>query len=259
MQAWVGVGSADEAPAQAGVAHVVEHMLFKGGGTASASSRARSSARGGEINAWTSFDHTVYHAVLGRDHVDAAIDALGDALIAPRVDPRRARARARGRSSRRSARAPTIRRAAVAQSLFATAFVAHPYRRPVIGTADSVRRLGERELVEFFRSYYVADNVDARRRGRRRSGSACGAASSAGSARCRRAGRARRRDARAGADGAARGRARCATSARRTSRSAFTCRAARHPDVAALDVAAILLGESESARLPRALRDATSS
>ena len=47
----------------------------------------------------------------------------------------------------------------VAQSLFATAYVAHPYRRPVIGTAESVQRLGERELVEFFRSYYVADNL----------------------------------------------------------------------------------------------------
>src|SRR5439155_26180506 len=47
----------------------------------------------------------------------------------------------------------------VAQSLFATAFVAHPYRRPVIGTAESVARLHERDLVEFFRSYYVADNT----------------------------------------------------------------------------------------------------
>src|SRR5256885_2112992 len=47
----------------------------------------------------------------------------------------------------------------VAQSLFATAFVAHPYRRPVIGTATSVRGLGERELIEFFRGYYVADNL----------------------------------------------------------------------------------------------------
>src|SRR6185295_12570134 len=43
--------------------------------------------------------------------------------------------------------------------LFATAFAAHPYRRPVIGTAQSVERIGERELLGFFRRFYVADNL----------------------------------------------------------------------------------------------------
>src|SRR3954451_13845252 len=58
VQAWVGAGSADETPTQAGLAHVVEHMLFK-----SRDPLARSiEGRGGEVNAWTAFDHTVYHA-----------------------------------------------------------------------------------------------------------------------------------------------------------------------------------------------------
>ena len=96
VQAWVGVGSADERPPQAGVAHVVEHMLFKGSASYGVGELTRAiEGSGGEINALTSFDHTVYHAVLGRDHVDGAIDALGDALTAPRVDPRSSRASAR--------------------------------------------------------------------------------------------------------------------------------------------------------------------
>src|SRR5688572_1783912 len=113
---------------------------------------------GGEINAWTSFDHTVYHAVLGRDHAEAAIDAIGDALMTPRVDPHEL-------DRERQVILEEIRQGSddparsVAQSLFATAYVAHPYRRPVIGTAETVQRLGERDLVEFFRSYYVADNI----------------------------------------------------------------------------------------------------
>ena len=88
VQAWVGVGSADEARRAGRRRARVEHMLFKGStryGARRADARHR--ARGGEINAWTSFDSTVYHAVLGRDHVDTAIDAIGDALLAPRVDP----------------------------------------------------------------------------------------------------------------------------------------------------------------------------
>ncbi|HEY6179474.1 MAG TPA: insulinase family protein, partial [Kofleriaceae bacterium] len=84
VQAWVGVGSADEAVHEAGVAHLIEHMLFKGSARYAIGDLVRAIERGGgEINAWTAFDHTVYHAVLGRDHVDAAIHALGDALIEP--------------------------------------------------------------------------------------------------------------------------------------------------------------------------------
>src|SRR5688572_6365729 len=73
VQAWVGVGSADEAPDEAGLAHAVEHMLFKGSSSYGLGELARTiEAGGGEINAFTAFDHTVYHAVLGRDHTDAA-------------------------------------------------------------------------------------------------------------------------------------------------------------------------------------------
>lgn len=253
VQAWVGVGSADEAPGVAGIAHVVEHMLFKGSSDYGLGELTRAiEAGGGEINAWTAFDHTVYHAVLGRDHADGAIDAIGDALLAPRVDPDElAREREVILEEIRQGSDDPAR--SVAQSLFATAFVAHPYRRPVIGTAESVRRLGERELVEFFRSYYVADNLTLvvagdvdpdrvyRSVARRFRGMPTGRP-----ARC------------VGAEPIQAG-PRASCTQRDVSEAylsiGFHVPSARHPDVAALDVAAILLGQSESARLPRLLRD----
>src|SRR4029079_16662009 len=106
----------------------------------------------------TAFDHTVYHAVLAAGHIDAAIDAVGDALIEPLVDPDEL-VRAREVIFEEIRQGSDDPARSVAQSLFATAYVAHPYRRPVIGTAESVTRLRERHLVEFFRSYYVADNM----------------------------------------------------------------------------------------------------
>ena len=253
IQAWVGVGSVDETAPQAGVAHVVEHMLFKGGAELGVGELARAiEGNGGEINAWTSFDHTVYHAVLGRDHLGAAIDALGDALTAPRVDPQElAREREVILEEIRQGSDDPAR--SVAQSLFATAYVAHPYRRPVIGTADSVRRLGERELVEFFRSYYVADNITLV------------VAGDVDPARVRRdierrframpAGRPERRVALEPVQTSPRAVAATRDVSEAYVAVGFHVPAARHPDVAALDVAAILLGESESARLPRRLRD----
>lgn len=253
VQAWVGVGSADEAPHEAGLAHVIEHMLFKGSaGYGIGELVGAIGDGGGEINAWTAFDHTVYHAVLASDHIDSAIHALGDALIEPRVDP--------GELAReREVILEEIRQGSddparsVAQSLFATAFVAHPYRRPVIGTADSVRRLGERELLGFFRRHYVADNLTlvvtgdvepdrVRRSVERRF-------------RAMPSGRPVRQVAVEPAQTAAR--ASCVQRELGEAHLAvgFHVPAARHPDLAALDVAAILLGQSESARLPRALRD----
>ncbi len=253
VQAWVGVGSADEGPQQAGIAHAVEHMLFKGSTGYGLGELVRAiECGGGEINAFTAFDHTVYHAVLGRDHTDAAIHALGDTLLAPRVDPDEiAREREVILEEIRQGSDDPAR--SVAQSLFATAFVAHPYRRPVIGTAESVKQLGERELIDFFRGYYVADNVTLV------------VAGDVDPARVRRSverrframptGRPARRITVEPEQTGPR-----ATAIHRDVSEAylavgFHVPAARHPDVAALDVAAILLGQSESARLPRLLRD----
>ncbi len=253
VQAWVGVGSADEGPAEQGIAHALEHMLFKGSSAYGKGELVTAIERGGgEINAWTSFDHTVFHAVLGRDHVGIALEALGDALLAPRVEPEELvrerevileEIRHRSDDPARS----------VAQSLFATAYVAHPYRRPVIGTSESVRRLGERDLVQFFRTYYVADNltlvvagdVDPHRI-RREVEHRFRAMPSGRPQRC-----VATEPVQAGA------RASCTYREIAEAHVAvgFHVPAIRHPDLAALDIAAILLGDSESARFPRLLRD----
>ena len=253
MQAWIGVGSADERPNEAGIAHVVEHMLFKGSRGYGVGELVRAiEGSGGEINAWTSFDHTVYHAVIGRDHAEGAIDALGDALTAPSVDPDELD-RERGVILEEIRQGSDDPARSVAQSLFATAYVSHPYRRPVIGTADSVRQLAERDLVDFFRRYYVADNTtlvvagdvepDHIRRTIER--------------RFRRmpAGRPARRLAHEPQQLAPRAVAALRDVSEAYLAVGFHVPAARDPDFAALDVAAILLGESESARLPRLLRD----
>lgn len=253
VQAWVGVGSADEQAHEVGLAHAVEHMLFKGSTGYGLGELARTiEAGGGEINAFTAFDHTVYHAVLGRDHADAAIDALGDTLLSPRVD-RDELARERRVILEEIRQGSDDPARSVAQSLFATAFATHPYRRPVIGTADSVQELSERQLVEFFRSHYTSDNLTLV------------VAGDVDPARIARAVERRFRTMPAGAGVAPRGREpeqtapRASAQVRDVSEAylalGFHVPSARHPDIAALDVAAILLGQSESARLSRLLRD----
>ncbi len=253
VQAWVGVGSADEQPHEAGIAHAVEHMLFKGSQRYGLGELARTiESGGGQVNAFTAFDNTVYHAVLDRDHADAAIDAIGDTLLAPRVDPHElAREREVILEEIRQGSDDPAR--SVAQSLFATAYATHPYRRPVIGTVASVRDLAERQLVEFFRGYYVADNLTLV------------VAGDVDPERVRRSVERRFRVMPTGVARRGRGREPDQTAPRASAQYrdvseaylavGFHVPPARHPDVAALDVAAILLGQSESARLPRRLRD----
>ena len=82
MQTWVRFGSADEGPVVAGIAHVFEHMLFKGterfpnGEIASLIEGA-----GGTVNAWTSYDETVYHVTLSSRFWETGFDVLSDAVL----------------------------------------------------------------------------------------------------------------------------------------------------------------------------------
>jgi zinc protease len=175
VQAWVGAGAADESPGQAGIAHLVEHMLFKGTARRGVGELTQAiEAAGGDLNAWTSFDHTVYHAVLGRGDLDTGLDVLADALIEPTFDEDElAREREVVVEEIRQGQDDPARTTAAA--LFATAFVIHPYRRPVIGTIATVRALRRDDLVAWHRAHHVArdltvvvagdvDPIDARRR-----------------------------------------------------------------------------------------------
>ncbi|HUH01035.1 MAG TPA: pitrilysin family protein [Kofleriaceae bacterium] len=159
VQAWIGVGSADEGPRQQGMAHVLEHMLFKGTARYGVGEIARTiESCGGEINAWTSFDHTVFHVVAESRHLGQAIEVLADAIQRPAFDPAEL-------ELEREVVLEEIRQTLddpmrqVAQSLFSTAFARHPYRRPVIGNPASVRALTRAQVSEFHRAWYVANNL----------------------------------------------------------------------------------------------------
>ena len=155
FQIWVQVGSADEGPEEAGLAHLHEHMLFKGTATRGPGEVARDiEAHGGEVNAWTSFDHTVYHVVMASDFAQVGLGVLADAVRAPAFDATElAREvevvveeikRAEDTPSRRASR-----------DLFTTSFHRHPYRLPVLGTQESVRSVTRERITDFYRRHYL--------------------------------------------------------------------------------------------------------
>ena len=88
LQIWARVGSADEGPSEKGLAHFHEHMLFKGTERRGVGEIAGDvEGAGGRINAYTSFDVTVYYATLPAEALSTGIDVLTDAVLHSRFDP----------------------------------------------------------------------------------------------------------------------------------------------------------------------------
>jgi predicted Zn-dependent peptidase len=85
---WVGTGSVDEAPAQAGASHFLEHLLFKGTDTRSARSIAESvDSVGGDINAFTTKEYTTFYVRLLADDLDMGLDLMSDIVWSPAFRP----------------------------------------------------------------------------------------------------------------------------------------------------------------------------
>jgi zinc protease len=159
MQVWVEAGGADEEDFEAGVAHVHEHMLFKGTknrGVGEIAAEIESS--GGRINAWTSWNETVYHIVVASRYADTGIDVLADAVRNSSFDPTELDKELDVvmEEYKRGMDSPSRR---VFYSLFETAFKEHPYRRPVIGTEESITGLDREKILDFFGRFYTPNNM----------------------------------------------------------------------------------------------------
>jgi zinc protease len=156
-QIWVNVGGADEGADEAGLAHLHEHMLFKGTERRGPGEIARDiEAHGGEVNAWTSFDHTVYHTVMASQFAREGLDVLADAVRFPRFDPTEL-ARECEVVVEEIKRADDTPARRASRDLFRVSYQVHPYRLPVLGTPESVRATTRERIFGFYRRHYTPE------------------------------------------------------------------------------------------------------
>lgn len=156
---WVGVGSADEETFEAGLAHVHEHMLFKGTTRRKVGELAREvEAAGGHINAFTSFDQTCYYVVMSSRFFETGLDILADAVqnSSFEADELERELEVIQEEIKRGKDSPS-REASL--KLFEMAFQEHPYRLPVIGTSESVDSFKREDVLAFFHKHYVPENM----------------------------------------------------------------------------------------------------
>src|SRR6476620_9392868 len=160
VQVWCATGSIDEdAHLGAGLSHILEHMLFKGTKTRPANAIAQAVQDvGGYINAYTSFDRTVYWIDVPKAGVATALDVLSDAMMNSTLPP-----------DEYVKEQEVIRREfamgfddpdrMAGQLLFATAYQRHPYRLPVIGQLEIYNQLTQEQVMDYYKSRYVPNNL----------------------------------------------------------------------------------------------------
>ncbi len=159
VQAWCGTGSIDEdAHLGAGLSHILEHMLFKGTQTRPANAIAQAVQDvGGYINAYTSFDRTVYWIDVPKAGVTEAIDVLADAMMNSTL-PATEYAKEQEVIRREFAMGFDDPDRMAGQLLFATAYQRHPYRLPVIGLLDVFNQLTQEQVMTYYKARYVPNN-----------------------------------------------------------------------------------------------------
>ncbi len=160
LQIWVRTGSIHEDKMLgSGLSHAIEHMIFKGTPEMSPGDVFRLiSNAGGHMNAYTSFDRTVFHVDLPAENWTVGLDVLSAALKDPAF-PEEEWAKEREVILREFAMGRDDPHRVLDKLLWRTAFAVHPYRFPVIGIEDTFRTVDRDDLMAFFKENYVADNM----------------------------------------------------------------------------------------------------
>jgi predicted Zn-dependent peptidase len=156
---WVAAGSRLETPEQAGISHLIEHMLFKG--TERRTAREISAVidgRGGTLNAFTSKEHTCYYAKCLDEHQGLAIDLLGDMLRNSKIAPEEL-VKEQGVVCEEIKMYEDVPDDLVHDLFVAELWPDHPLGRPIAGTVDSVRRLTREDLLSYMQEHYRPDHI----------------------------------------------------------------------------------------------------
>ncbi len=159
IQYWVKAGSRTESDREAGITHLIEHMIFKGTPSRPVGEVARAiEAVGGVINAYTSLDYTVYHVTIASRYALLGLETLTDAVRNPLFDQSELELEKKVvlEEIRSGEDRPAVR---LHRGLFAKVYEVHPYRRPIIGFPETVSSFSRQDLMEYVRRLYVPQNV----------------------------------------------------------------------------------------------------
>ncbi len=159
VRMWVKTGSADEKKGEEGLSHFIEHLVFKGTkklGVGEAATKIEGA--GGQLNAYTSFDETVFHVTLYKEQFEVGLEVISEMLGYPTFDPVEV-------DNEREVVIEEIKRSIDNPSrqssrlLFSTMYKKHPYGIPVIGYEKNISSVSVDTIKDYFKRRYVPKNM----------------------------------------------------------------------------------------------------
>lgn len=157
---WYQVGAADEPLGKSGLAHLLEHLMFKGTPTVPDGAFSRTvAANGGNDNAFTSWDYTSYFQNIAKDRLELVMQMEADrmanlTLSEDQVTSERAVVYAERQQTTDNEPIDRLR-----EAMRAALFVHHPYGRPIVGWADEIKALTREDALAFYRTWYSPSNA----------------------------------------------------------------------------------------------------
>jgi zinc protease len=160
VQLWYHVGSKNEKPGRTGFAHLFEHMMFKGSkNVAPEGHTSMISGRGGQTNAYTTEDETVFWQTLPAHDLPLALWLEADRMATLRIDAETFATEREVVKEERRLRVDNAPFGRLNEIIYEQAFTAHPYRHPTIGSMADLEAATVDDVRDFFRTYYVPANA----------------------------------------------------------------------------------------------------
>lgn len=160
VQVWLKVGGRDEVPGKTGLAHVFEHMMFKGSRKLGPGEYSKKiSAMGGNDNAFTSHDYTAYFETIPAVEASNVIEMEAERFANLRLRDEDFQKEIKVIMEERRMRTEDDPNSHMFEELSAAALRLHPYRNPVIGWMQDLKRLTIEDVRAFYKKHYVPGNV----------------------------------------------------------------------------------------------------
>ena len=157
---WYRIGSMDEVDGASGVAHVLEHMMFKGTPSVGPGEfNKRVAAAGGRDNAFTSRDYTAYFQQVPKEKLPEMMQLEADRMRHLNVDPKEFAQEIKVVMEERRMRTDDNPQSKLFEQMNAVAFQAHPYRRPIIGWMNDLENMSAADAKAWYDTWYVPNNA----------------------------------------------------------------------------------------------------
>jgi zinc protease len=157
---WYGVGAIDEPDGRSGIAHMLEHMMFKGTEKVGPGEfNQRVAALGGRDNAFTGRDYTAYFQQIPPAHLGEVMMLEADRMVNLKITEEQFLPEQQVVKEERRLRTDDNPRALVFEQLMATAYQAHPYRRPIIGWMTDIEDYRVEDARQWYDDWYAPNNA----------------------------------------------------------------------------------------------------